>query len=57
MYSSGQVLVPATGFGPVVGYAFLSGYPITAAVMGITCAGLIVFTLIRTKQRNNTVSQ
>ncbi|MBG9613496.1 hypothetical protein [Bacillus cereus] len=31
-------LVPATGFGPVVSFALIDGYPILAIICGICCA-------------------
>ncbi|TKH18976.1 hypothetical protein FC694_03135 [Bacillus wiedmannii] len=47
-------LVPATGFGPVMGFALIEGYPILAVICGIYCAmlfaGIIYFYSRTTKQ-------
>jgi len=51
MYSGGNVLVPATGFGPIMGTAFLAGYPTAAAIVGVLCAGVIVFLLMREQKQ------
>ncbi|WP_179884329.1 hypothetical protein [Bacillus toyonensis] len=34
-------LVPATGFGPVMSFALLEGYPILAVICGICCAMML----------------
>lgn len=31
-------LVPTTGFGPVIGFALLEGYPVFAVICGVCCA-------------------
>lgn len=31
-------LVPITGFGPVMGFTLLEGYPILAVLCGVCCA-------------------
>lgn len=34
-------LVPTTGFGPVMGFALLEGYPIVAVISGVCCATIL----------------
>lgn len=34
-------LVPTTGFGPVMGFALLGGYPILAVLCGVCCAVIL----------------
>ncbi|HHL0973947.1 TPA: hypothetical protein ACQUHP_005650 [Bacillus cereus] len=40
-------LVPTTGFGPVMGFALLEGYPILAVICGICCAMILAVTTYR----------
>ncbi|WP_176548369.1 hypothetical protein [Bacillus toyonensis] len=40
-------LVPTTGFGPVMGFALLEGYPILAVVCGVCCATILAGMIYR----------
>lgn len=40
-------LVPATGFGPVMGFALIEGYPILAVICGVCCAIILAGMIYR----------
>ncbi len=50
MYSTGQILVPATGLGPAMGLSLLAGYPVVAATFGVAAAMLISIIVVRRKK-------
>ncbi|MEK4677448.1 MULTISPECIES: hypothetical protein [Bacillus] len=47
-------LVPATGFGPVIGFALIDGYPILAIICGICCATIFASMMYRYTKKNTT---
>ncbi|MBJ8113745.1 hypothetical protein JDS99_29970 [Bacillus cereus group sp. N6] len=38
-------LVPTTGFGPIMGFTLLEGYPILAVICGVCCATMLAGTI------------
>lgn len=49
-------LVPTTGFGPVMGFALLEGYPILAVLCGICCA-IVLASMIYQHARKKAILQ
>ena len=46
-------LVPATGFGPVMGFALLEGYPVLAVICGVCCATILAGILYQYASKNS----
>lgn len=44
-------LVPTTGFGPVMGFTLLEGYPILAVICGVCCASILASMLYQHVKR------
>ena len=46
-------LVPATGFGPVIGFSLINGYPILAVIFGIFCAMIFASMIYLCARKNS----